>query len=117
MVLSSTHQIGIPHPHGVLHTDLAHQQAVHPPERKLHKLDPLCGKVLREWGIYARNELRHAFDAALDARLRGDVVVLDPIEQTRETPERIGLDCGEDREREHRRIDLFGISICGFASC
>ena len=89
-----THQIGIPHPDCILHADLAHQQAVHPSKRKLHKLDALRGKVLGERSVDTRDELRHALDAALDARLRGDVVVLDPVQQTREAPERIGLDRG-----------------------
>jgi hypothetical protein len=77
-----TYQIGIPHPHGILHADLAHQQAVHPSKRKLHKLDALSGEVLGERSIDTRDELRHALDAALDARLRGDVVVLDAVQQT-----------------------------------
>ena len=72
------------------------------------------GEVLRERRIDELDELRHALDAALDARLRGDVVILDAVEQTRETPERIGLDCGEDSGREDGGIDFFGIGICGF---
>ena len=110
-----THQIGIPHSHRILHADLAHQQAIHPSERKLHKLDALRSEVLGERCIDACHELRHALDATLDTRLCGDVVVLDPVEQTREAPERIGLDRGEDRGREDRGIDFFGISIFDFA--
>jgi hypothetical protein len=83
----------------------------------LHKLDALRSKVLRERCVNACNELRHALDAALDTRLRSDVVVLDPVEQAREAPERIGLDCGEDRGRENRGVDFFGVGICDFASC
>ena len=74
-----THQIGIPHPHGILHADLAHQQAVHPSECKLHKLDTLRGKVFRKRCIDARDEFRHALDAALDTRLCSDVIVLDTV--------------------------------------
>ena len=95
-----THQVGIPHSHRILHADLAHQQAVHPSERKLHKLDALRSKVLGQRCIDACHELRHALDAALDTRLCSDVVVLDPVKQTREAPERIGLDRGEDLWRE-----------------
>ena len=43
-----THQIGIPHPNGILHADLAHQQAVHPPERELHELDVLGFQMRRQ---------------------------------------------------------------------
>jgi hypothetical protein len=78
----------------------------------LHKLDALRSKVLRERGINACNELRHPLDAALDTRLRSDVIVLNPVEQTRKAPERIGLDCGEDMRREDRGVDFLGVSIC-----
>ena len=106
------HQIGIPHPHGILHADLAHQQAVHPPKRELHKLDALRGEVLGERRVDARDKLRHALHAALDARLRGDVVFWNPVEQTREAPERIGLDGGENGGGKDRGVDFFGIGIC-----
>lgn len=109
-----THQIGIPHPHGIPHADLAHQQAVHPSKCKLHELDALRREVFRKRCIDACDEFRHAFNAALDTRLCSDVVVLDTVEQTRKTPERIGLDCVEDSGREDRGIDFFGISICEF---
>jgi hypothetical protein len=110
-----THQIGIPHPHGILHADLAHQQAVHPSKCKLHKFDALRSEVFRKRCINACDEFRHALNAALDTRLCGDVVVLDTVEQTRKTPERIGLDCVEDSGREDRGIDFFGISIWDFS--
>ena len=106
------HQIGIPHPHSILHADLAHQEAVHPPKRELHKLDALRGEVLGERRVDACDKLRHALHAALDARLRGDVVFWDPVEQTREAPKRIGLGGGEDGGGKDRGIDLFGIGIC-----
>ena len=109
-----THQIGIPHPHGIPHADLPHQQTVHPSKRKLHKLYALRSKVLGERRINACHELRHALDAALDTRLCSDVVVLDPVQQTREAPKRIGLDCDEYRGGEDRGVDFFGISICEF---
>jgi len=74
-----TYQIGIPHPHRVLHANLAHQQAVHPPERELHKLDALRGEVLRERRVDARDELRHALYAALDTWLCRDVILWDLV--------------------------------------
>ena len=106
-----THQIGIPHPHGILHAYLTHQQTVHPPEGKLHEFDALRREVLRERRVDARDEFRHALDAALNARLRADIVVLDSVEETREAPKRVGFYGGKDGRREDRRIDIFGIRI------
>jgi hypothetical protein len=36
-----THKVGVPHPNNVLDAQLAHEQAVHPSERKLNELDTL----------------------------------------------------------------------------
>jgi len=36
-----SYQIGIPHSDRILDTDFSHQQAIHPPERKLHEFDVL----------------------------------------------------------------------------
>jgi hypothetical protein len=62
--------------------NLAHQQAVHLSDGKLHKLNALSSKVLRERWINAREEFCHALDATLDAGLHVNVVVLDPVQQT-----------------------------------
>jgi len=43
--MEATYEIGIPHPDCTLHTDLTHQQTVHPPERELHELDTLILEV------------------------------------------------------------------------
>jgi hypothetical protein len=67
--------------------------------------------VLGKRRVDARDEFRHALDTALDARLRADVVVLDPVEETREAPERISFYGGKDGRRENRRIDIFGVCI------
>ena len=75
-----TYQIGIPHPHRILHTYLTHQQTVHPAEGKLHEFDALRSEVLGKRRVNTRDEFRHALDAALDAGLRVDIVVLDPVE-------------------------------------
>ena len=67
--------------------------------------------MLRERRVDTRDEFRHALDAALYAGLRADIVVLDPIEQTRETPERVGFYGGDDGRGEDRGIDILGIGI------
>lgn len=45
---TETHKVGIPHAHDVLDAQLAHEEAVHPPERKLDELDAflleMCGE-------------------------------------------------------------------------
>ena len=41
MFSDDAHQIGIPHPYGILHAYFTHQETVHPPERELHELDVL----------------------------------------------------------------------------
>lgn len=45
-----THKVGVPHPNNVLDAQLAHEQAVHPSERKLDKLDTLLPEVGGERG-------------------------------------------------------------------
>jgi len=44
-----THEIRVPHAHDVLDAQLAHEEAVHPPERKLDELDALLLEVCGEW--------------------------------------------------------------------
>ena len=110
-IISKTHQIGIPHPHCIFHAYLAHQQTVHPAKGKLHEFDALRSEMLGERRVNARDKFCHAFDAALDTRLRAGVVVRDPVEQTREAPERVRFYGGQDGRREDRRINIFWICI------
>lgn len=110
-IIPKTHQIGIPHPHCIFHAYLAHQQTVHPAKGKLHEFDALRSEMLGERRVNARNKFCHAFDAALDTRLRAGVVVRDPVEQTREAPERVCFYCGKDGRWEDRRINIFRICI------
>ena len=56
---SQTYKVGIPHPDRVLYTDLSHKQAVHPPERKLHKFDTLSIQVSGQRGYNSLVWLSH----------------------------------------------------------
>lgn len=46
----ATHEVGVPHADDVLDAELAHEEAVHPSERKLDELDALLLEVRRERG-------------------------------------------------------------------
>jgi hypothetical protein len=41
----AAHEVGIPHPDGVVNADLTHEQAVHPSEGELHELDVLRSQM------------------------------------------------------------------------
>jgi hypothetical protein len=58
---------------------LPHEQAIHPAESELYKLQPLCVEVRVQLFIHAVDELLEFEDHALDAGLREGVVVLDPV--------------------------------------
>ena len=45
---ANAYEVGIPHPNGILHTYLPHQQTIHPSERELHELDVLGLQVCRQ---------------------------------------------------------------------
>jgi hypothetical protein len=47
----------------------------------------------------------------LNARLRKDVIVLNPVEQFREAPERVGLERFEHFGREDRYVKRLGVGI------
>lgn len=46
--------------------------------------------------VDALHEFRHPFDLAMNPRLGRDVIVLDPIQQLGQAPERIGFDSCQD---------------------
>ena len=87
-----TYHIRVPHADRVLDAQLAHEHAVHPPEAKLYKLDAILHQVRRERLVYSRDQLAERRNLPLDAGLRVDVVVLDPVQQLGQAPERVGLD-------------------------
>jgi hypothetical protein len=76
-----TYQIRVPHPDCILDADLAHQEAVHPSETELDKVDLLVLQVLGEVRVDARRQVPQRGHLSLDARLGHDVVVLDAVQQ------------------------------------
>jgi hypothetical protein len=62
--------------------------------------------------VNALDELTHPFDQSLNAWLLGYVVVLNPVQQLGETPERVGLDGGENRGGEMPHVEHLGIGVC-----
>jgi hypothetical protein len=111
----TTHEIRVPHADRVADRDLPHEQAVHPAERELHKFDALRAQVFVQRRVNARDEFGHASHRALDPRLRGDVVFLYAVEQTREAPERVGLDGRAHALGQQRHVRLLRIRLCGAA--
>lgn len=45
-------------------------------------------------------------------RLRAYIIILNPIQQLGETPERVGLDRGEDGGGEVGGVEEFGVAVC-----
>ena len=84
-----TCEVGIPHADRVPHTDLAHEEAVHPPETELDELDAFSFHVLRQRTIYPRRQIAESSYLALDTWLRVNVVILDSFQQFRKTPETV----------------------------
>ena len=56
-LIRETYQIGIPHPNDVLDANLAHQEAIDPPETKLNELHILFLKMACKTGIYSRRKV------------------------------------------------------------
>ena len=75
------------------------------------KLDILRVEMCREWSINACNKLRHPPHTALDPGLRKNVVVLYPVEQPTETPERVRLDCVQCSTREGSGVERFRVRV------
>lgn len=94
--IKRTYQICIPHPYRTFYTYLSHQQAIHPSERKLHKLDSLLLKMRGQWRVNTLNQFRHPLDETLNTGLLGDVIILDAVQESGEAPERVGFDSRED---------------------
>lgn len=61
--------------------------------------------------IDARAQLPHPRDLTHDAGLGEDVVVLNPVEELGQAPERVGLECFEDGGRESGNV--VGLWIVG----
>lgn len=57
-------------------------------------------------------QLPHPPHLSLNARLRKDVVVLDPVQQLRQTPEGICFERLEDRGREGGDVVKLGVGVC-----
>lgn len=98
MTRECTYEIRVPHPDRILHAQLAHQQAVHPSECKLHKLDILrlevlcqrccfnrrqskADRVKASHTVYSPDETCKISYATMNPWLSRDVVVLDPVEK------------------------------------
>lgn len=79
--------IRVPHPDRAVNADFPHEEAIHPTEGELHKLDSLILEMLRETGVDSHCQVSKCADLADNARLGEDVVVLDAIEEFGETPE------------------------------
>lgn len=62
--------------------------------------------------IDTSHKLLHSLHTAVDSRLCRDVVVLDPVEQSRQAPERVGFDGINDRLGKKRRVKHFRVFIC-----
>jgi len=109
--LGFTYKVSIPHPDNILYAELSHEEAVHPPERELDKLDALILEVGRQRRIDPRAERLHPRHLALNTRLGEDVVVLNPIQQFRQAPKAVGLERLEYRGRQSRHVVVFGVAV------
>jgi len=61
--------------------------------------------------VYPLDQLSHPLDKPLYPRLMRDVIILNPIEKFRETPEGIGFYSGEDGGWEMGHVEEFGIGV------
>ena len=103
-------EISIPHPNRILNRDLPHQQTIHPPEAKLHEFHTLSFQMFRQPDINPGREVAQSVDLTHDTRLSKDVIILNAVQQLRETPEGIRFDGVEDRFGElagiHAAFDI-----------
>lgn len=74
------YKVGVPHADGMLESNLSHQQAVHPPERELNKLDMFRLKVGRQRRIDSADQFPQLDNLSLDSGLRMCKVVLDTVQ-------------------------------------
>lgn len=86
------HQIRVPHSDGILDRNLAHEQTVHPAKAELYELDAFVLQMFRQAIIDARGKISQTCHLSLDSWLMRNVVVLYPVQQLRQTPERVSFD-------------------------
>ena len=111
--IGALREVRVPHTDSIPHAELAHQQAVHPPECKLHELDTLLREMLMQWRVDTRDEFGHAPYRTLYTRLSADVVVLDSVQQASQAPERVCLSRSEYGWRQDSRIRVLRVRFCG----
>ena len=61
--------------------------------------------------VDSSDQLCHSFYAALNARLSGDIIVLDPVKKTSKTPKCVSLDGFENRLGKNGRVSIFSIGL------
>lgn len=96
-------EIGVPQADDAAQGQFPHQQVVHPAEGELQVLHLVAGQVVVQLAVEAFDEFLHGEHVLLDARLRERVVVLDGVQEARNTPEAVSLHA---RERFFGRLRL-----------
>jgi hypothetical protein len=67
--------------------------------------------MIRVLTVDPLNQLAHPFNQTLDTGLVGNVVILYPVEQLGETPERVCLYCGESRGGEVTDVEELRVGV------